>query len=596
MATVPIDDETTRKSYTATAGQTSFAYTWWIKEDDHLDVFVNGTLRSLGGGADYTVSTNQDPNGGNVVFNSGLNSGDVVVISYNPDIERLTEFQTSGDFKASDLNLELTYLVSLSQFIDTQLGRKIGLSTTDVGSIDPQLPEIKANKIVLTNAAGDGFALSTNDFTDIEDDLATLAPISSDITTAAGVSSDIATLADIEDGTEATDAIQTVAGISTDVVEAAEILDGVLAFTFDDSTSMADPGVGEVRFNNASLGSVSEIAFDAQTAQSGNPDVSDFLASWDDSTNPVTGQLKLTKGGAPDVFAVYNVSAVSDNSGWLQVSVSHVQSNGSLSDGETLYVSFARAGDAGSSFSSSDITGQPSAVLGLTDKIAFADASDGDNLKVDDIQGILDLVAAANTPLGTLAEQDTVGTSDIDDDAVTLAKLAGGTARKRFGIDASGNPAHVDNIESTTTKSLSGTEVTFTGLDPGIQRITVEIIDASFSASDSALFQFETSSGWITSGYDSKANDLDGTGGSTTATSGFLLTILSNATITMYSKLIIDRMDAHTWKAFGGGHRSGAGFVVLGEVTLANEIISARTLLNGANSYDAGSIQLKIEK
>ena len=47
MATVPINDVSTRKDYTATASQTVFPYTWWIKDEAHLDVYVNGTLKTI---------------------------------------------------------------------------------------------------------------------------------------------------------------------------------------------------------------------------------------------------------------------------------------------------------------------------------------------------------------------------------------------------------------------------------------------------------------------------------------------------------------------------------------------------------------------
>lgn len=140
MATVPINDTSTRNEYTASAGQTSFAYTFWIKEEDHLEVFVNGTQKTLT--TDYTVSTTQSVSGGNVVFNSGLSLNDEVVISYEPDVERQTEFQTSGNFKAVDLNLELTYLTSVLQSFKTDLSRslKFGASATNITAFTSPSP------------------------------------------------------------------------------------------------------------------------------------------------------------------------------------------------------------------------------------------------------------------------------------------------------------------------------------------------------------------------------------------------------------------------------------------------------------------------
>lgn len=50
-------------------------------------------------------------------------------------------------------------------------------------------------------------------------------------------------------------------------------------------------------------------------------------------------------------------------------------------------------GGGGTSFSSSDITGQAEEVVTPSDEFVWADVSDSDNLKKDTVQGVLDLVA-----------------------------------------------------------------------------------------------------------------------------------------------------------------------------------------------------------
>jgi hypothetical protein len=132
---------------------------------------------------------------------------------------------------------------------------------------------------------------------------------------------------------------------------ASEASAGALAwkYTFDNSTTMADPGTGEIRLNHGTLSSVTAIAFDATTADTGNPDVSDLIASIDDGTNSThEGYIFIRKSGAPATFMAYNVTAaVADNTGWLQVTVTHASSGGSLSNADTLYVSFSRSGNVG---------------------------------------------------------------------------------------------------------------------------------------------------------------------------------------------------------------------------------------------------------
>lgn len=157
MATAPISDTDTRDDYTATAGQTSFAYTFWIKDDDDLDVYQNGTL--LTKTTHYTVSATQSVSGGNVVLVSGATEGDEIAIVYNPAIERQTEFQTSGSFRASSLNLELTYIISLLQFLRTKLERvaKLEDDVAFTGDFTFADPDTHAGELVIVNDDENGF-------------------------------------------------------------------------------------------------------------------------------------------------------------------------------------------------------------------------------------------------------------------------------------------------------------------------------------------------------------------------------------------------------------------------------------------------------
>ena len=131
----------------------------------------------------------------------------------------------------------------------------------------------------------------------------------------------------------------------------AEASAGALAwkYTFDSSTSMADPGAGDVRFDNATVASVTNLAIDATSADTGSPDISDLIASIDDGTNTShEGFVTIRKSGTPATFAVFSVTGtVVDNTGWLQIPVTHVASNGTISDTNTLYISLTRSGNIG---------------------------------------------------------------------------------------------------------------------------------------------------------------------------------------------------------------------------------------------------------
>lgn len=118
-------------------------------------------------------------------------------------------------------------------------------------------------------------------------------------------------------------------------------------WSFDSSTTMADPGTGEIRLNNATFSSVTQIAVSALSADSGNPDISDYILTWDDSTSTVKGVLSIRELGAPDSIVVFKVSGtITDNGVWLQIPVTYVMSSGSVTNGNQLVAQFSASGDA----------------------------------------------------------------------------------------------------------------------------------------------------------------------------------------------------------------------------------------------------------
>lgn len=118
-------------------------------------------------------------------------------------------------------------------------------------------------------------------------------------------------------------------------------------YTFSTSTTMSDPGVGIVRFNNATLSAVTAIAMDAQSADAGNPNIIGLLANFGASNSAIKGLIRFTQAGTPATFAAFNITAVTNNSGWVQLTVAHVASAGSFANGASFVMEFHRTGDSG---------------------------------------------------------------------------------------------------------------------------------------------------------------------------------------------------------------------------------------------------------
>jgi hypothetical protein len=120
-----------------------------------------------------------------------------------------------------------------------------------------------------------------------------------------------------------------------------------LDYTFSTTTTDSDPGTGVLRLNHGTLSSVTAAYVDDADANSA--DVSAYLLSWDDSTNLSNrGQLRITKKTTPATYAVYNITGAStDASGYVKLALTHVDSNGTISNADSIALEFSGTGNIG---------------------------------------------------------------------------------------------------------------------------------------------------------------------------------------------------------------------------------------------------------
>jgi len=208
------------------------------------------------------------------------------------------------------------------------------------------------------------------------------------------------------------------AAISADEAEAAALnaanVSSAFRWVYDGSTSMSDPGVGNMRFNAATAAETTEIVVSAFSADLGNPDVSNWVATWDDSNNAASrGMLYIRKGVAPQDFIVLNLnSTITDNGIWLHMGVQHIANSGTVDVGQALMVAFSRSGQSGASGSGS---GDMVAARNLSDLENFDEALE--NIGV----GVTDTPTFAQIHVGVPTENTNAATKQYVDGAVTQA-------------------------------------------------------------------------------------------------------------------------------------------------------------------------------
>ena len=118
-------------------------------------------------------------------------------------------------------------------------------------------------------------------------------------------------------------------------------------YAFSDTVTMTDPTTGKLRFNNASLSSATALALSDLTNETGNPDISAFFNTWASSTNTLKGTLTVRKLDNAAIFAIYNLTGVTDNTDWSELALTYVTGAGSLTDLDEVFIQFVSTGNKG---------------------------------------------------------------------------------------------------------------------------------------------------------------------------------------------------------------------------------------------------------
>lgn len=245
--------------------------------------------------------------------------------------------------------------------------------------------------------------------------------------------------------------------------------DGGFSFNFDSTTTMADPGTGDLRLNHATVSSVTAIAVSALSSATSNPDVSDWVATFDDSTTTAhRGQFVIRKAtGGGGTYAVFDVtSAVTDNSTWLTMTVAYIGGNGTFSNADPLLVSFYRTGDKGLDGAGSGTMTSVTAGNGLS---TSGVGSSGGSITVS---GTLTAIRPVNAQTGTsytvLSTDHTklVTLSNASAIAVTLPQ-ATGSFGAGFVFSVENKNSGVATI-TPTTSTINGVSSLVLSRDQGV--------------------------------------------------------------------------------------------------------------------------------
>ena len=157
---IKINDVSPRIKYTADGTQTAFTFPFPVFADEDLEVFVDGIAAVPV--TEFSISGAGADGGGTAIFSSPPVAGAAVTLVRNLTVERTTDFQESGEFRAKVINDELDKIVAMIQEAEDSIGRSLRLGTTD-DTVDLLLPETAERAGRFLAFAGDGTPMVSAD-------------------------------------------------------------------------------------------------------------------------------------------------------------------------------------------------------------------------------------------------------------------------------------------------------------------------------------------------------------------------------------------------------------------------------------------------
>lgn len=151
-------------------------------------------------------------------------------------------------------------------------------------------------------------------------------------------------------------------------------------------------------------------------------------------------------------------------------------------------------------------------------------------------------------------------------------------------------------LVSGTSVSASGTSVDFTGLPAGVRRITVMFSGVSLSGTDNILIKLGTSSGIVSTGYNSACGNIATSTASVATSSAGFVSFSGTASFSQIGSLTITNITGNVWVASGVVRNSTSNINYLaGDITLGGTLDRVQIATNGSNTFDAGTINILYE-
>lgn len=211
------------------------------------------------------------------------------------------------------------------------------------------------------------------------------------------------------------------------------------------------------------------------------------------------------------------------------------------------------------------------------------------------------------TATGNLSVQGNVSLGDAGTDTTTVASQlsanasvgTSGQVLTSRGANLSPQWTTPATITQGAAVTASGTAIDFLGIPSGVKRITVMFMAVSTNGASENIIQLGTAGGFVTTNYFSNATRPSSTFTHVLFTTGFGVTAAAAATRVISGKIEICNLSGNTWVSSGvlADRDSGTERLTIsgGYVALGASLDRIRVTTNGADAFDAGSINIFYE-
>ena len=348
-------------------------------------------------------------------------------------------------------------------------------------------------------------------------------------------------------------------------------------YKFDTGTSDADPGAGEIAFNNGTYASATEIYID--DADANGASTATDVQSWGGSTSTIKGFLHIVDINDNSTYARFKITAaVTDASGYNKITVAHLASNNTFSAADELSVHYTRTGlkgDTGSTGAtgSTGSTGSTGA-SGTNSQLAMTWSSSTSD--ADPGAGKIAFNHATLSSVSILYVDDADDASaDISGYVQSWDDVSNAVARGIVTVTKEGTPS------TYATFKVSGAVTDASGYTK--VPVTHVVSSGSFSNTDGVGVHFEYS------GADGAGTSLSGSTNNTVATVTGANALIGEANLTFDGT---DLLIASTGKLYlndaGGEHISGNGSIL--SIAGGNEIDLTATAIDINGTCDVSGV------